>query len=378
MTVKRAATVDVVRRDRCDHILDLLQQFPDPVPVEVRNRLRDYFLTRGIQISESSATRYIRRLPHSSHDEIIAEFVEQNLTKILFSIKTVPSTYYSHRKLIQDLISNPNTIDERIRISTNDALPKSARISAIRSLLGATEDHFSRIRGIDGEYYGYRRSTNEGDIIRFHIRIDNDPDGMLTFVNRYRRDGNGWIVRGFGFGVDRIIYLVGHAVSDSNSDVGLGIRCFALSRYALGGWLIGPILSVDRFGSPLAARVVLIPVTQHVGVEAGQTVSQMIEKDITPEMIDKEIKITDIDGGDVFKRIPCSLYVRALIWNGTFTTVPSLPEPIFPSQLDDYERLFEMQGDMINLMKNSGSVIGPFLRIAASYSETPFQDIQKK
>lgn len=118
-------------------------------------------------------------------------------------------------------------------------------------------------------FVGYRRSSTDGDVVRFYLRLSSwktsMKSGLIRFVNRYQRGSTGWIVNGRGImDADETLTLVGEAVGTSGdiSRARLGYRFLKLTRVGVSQMLTGPILSQDSEG-PIAARVLLIPFSVH-------------------------------------------------------------------------------------------------------------------
>jgi hypothetical protein len=113
------------------------------------------------------------------------------------------------------------------------------------------------------EYFGYRRSVNAGDLVHFYIKVfKTDHPDIIRFDNRYRRDAYRWRADGFGFQIGENLYMVGNAHNYLGLD-SLGLRFFALQRFEGTKCLIGPVTSIDSKQVPIAARIVLVPVTEH-------------------------------------------------------------------------------------------------------------------
>ena len=112
-------------------------------------------------------------------------------------------------------------------------------------------------------FIGYRRSSVDGQVVRFYFKTDLDP-GRRSFVrysNRYRSRETRWIVRGGGiYTENKTLYLFGHARDQRG--VSRGYRVQALRQLGTTDMLCGPVLSQDRDG-PIAARIVLVPYENH-------------------------------------------------------------------------------------------------------------------
>lgn len=129
------------------------------------------------------------------------------------------------------------------------------------------------------QYFGYRRSSRIGEIVRFYLSISPVPGNFnkVSFTNEFIRRDVHWRVRGAGFYINSTLYLSGHAVRIKDSDpssstsIGLGLRFFALRPYGNAGCLAGLVSSVNSSSVPIAARVLLVPAHQHKFVPAQTT-----------------------------------------------------------------------------------------------------------
>lgn len=218
-----------------------------------------------------------------------------------------------------------------------------------------------------GPYFGYRRSTGDGGIIRFyvHIRKTAEPK-LVSFENYFVRQGESWINRGFGFVKDGHLYLIGHARTH-DGQASMGLRCFALVpyRWAGGNWLTGPILSVQyQLRTPISARVVLIPAADHNDFQLRHTMDQAgifstISQPVQADRIDATI--TRIAArGTVYSRgdRKVSDYVKFLIRNGTFSTVTAEARNL-PSNTQDLAILrdiWDLEERLSHLWNNTGGI----------------------
>lgn len=250
----------------------------------------------------------------------------------------------------------------------------------LSNLLKMDRTHYSLDVPLKGEYFGYRRSANQGDIIRYYIRFWNDA-GLLRFENYYKRgerEVDSWQSHGFGFATGTTTYLFSHAVS-LHQNKGLGLRCFAIRPYRY-GWFVGPLLSMDRHEIPIAARTVLIPANQHDGFvplldeptkdERNLHLKNTVLPMISAETIDpKELKDTiyaDIENVP-YDRARGALEIQSLIWNGTITTLSG--HPVFETYTEkEYDALFALHERGKKLARELGSKEEPrneafFLRI---------------
>jgi hypothetical protein len=221
---------------------------------------------------------------------------------------------------------------------TVDASGRQNLQNALHLLLGVRQAEVEQSKRFDGEYFGYRRSTHEGEIIRFYIKIFyDDASHIIRFENFYRRLNTRWVVRGFGLSVDGILYLIGHARAEDER-VGLGIRCFAVTRFA-STWWVGPVLSVDGNLIPLAARIVLIPTAEHriessrVNELSMEQKKDMLERKDSADMRNELNRMLQVPGYPT-----ASDYIEHIIRNGTLTTLSGRPvEVIDRRQIIDKE-----------------------------------------
>lgn len=148
-------------------------------------------------------------------------------------------------------------------------------------------------------FCGFRRSSNNQDIIRFsyHIKPSPSRNGFVTYTNRYRRGHKEWVVRGGGiYSTDKTMYLFGHA-RDSEGQETRGYRTQALRVVPGTEFLSGPVISKDGEG-PIAARILLIPMKRlkrnihnHDKTEA-EVIADMIQ---LPEPGDKDRYVDEIN-----------------------------------------------------------------------------------
>lgn len=181
----------------------------------------------------------------------------------------------------------------------------------------------------ENEFFGYRRSSTQRDIIRFYLKtkLHKSRPKILTFVNEYQRFSEHWKVEGFGYYIKGTLYLIGHARS-LKTDESLGLRLFALRPLGYDGILIGPLISMDLLG-PIAARIVLIPHSAHAltdddkALKPSDFVSKMIEQpsaerhDEYIEKIQTHVQGAFPNGFDEMLNLIC---------NGTFSVVKGNPE----------------------------------------------------
>ena len=234
--------------------------------------------------------------------------------------------------------------------------------AALENLLNLSAEHYSTATPLGGEYFGYRRSANRGEIIRMYMRVNRqqNPD-LFRFENLYRRRGLNWLIKGFGLVVERNTYLIGHAVAEMDPGTTYGLRSYALLNLDHYGWFGGPLTSVDdQHKDPIAARVVLIPAEQHKSfreTELGarrDKIMEMIKESVTPQDIDKEL----VEHG-----IPSSTLVEYLIWNATFTTLHAHQRRLHAGWLKECQAILDLQKRALEF---SDPVKGqwPFVQIA--------------
>jgi hypothetical protein len=206
-----------------------------------------------------------------------------------------------------------------------DQHPDSVQ-QALSLLLGMNPGHYKVNDAVVDEYFGYRCSSNRGRIVRFHIKIEKIAGrGILSFDNQYYQDPDHWVVRGCGFDVDALTYLIGHAHAAGHEDTGLGLRFFVLSKCRKFGWFVGLLNSMDRNQKPIASRIVLIPAKQHKTMHAlgavlptEKILNFISSKKLAPADLDREIEVPTarhLNGH------PVSLVIQSLIWNATLRTL---------------------------------------------------------
>lgn len=220
---------------------------------------------------------------------------------------------------------------------------------ALSLLLGMDARHYGVSDAIAGAYYGYRRSSNSGRIVRFYIKINPaSGTGLLSFDNFYRQEPDHWIVRGHGFDVGAQTYMIGHAHEATDPKSGLGIRFFVLSKFRKFGWVVGLLNSLDRNQVPIASRIVLIPAEQHRAMRALGT-APPVEK-ILSFISSRTLAAGDLNEIDVptpkdLNGIEVSTLVKSLIWNGTLRTLhrPDTYVPTRGKEEKAYQNVFDFQ-----------------------------------
>jgi hypothetical protein len=227
-------------------------------------------------------------------------------------------------------------------------VPNSIK-NALSLLLGMNPGHYKVNDAVVGEYFGYRCSSNRGRIVRFHIKIDQiSGRGILSFDNQYYQDPDHWVVKGCGFDVDALTYLIGHAHAAGHEETGLGLRFFVLSKFRKFGWFVGLLNSLDRNQKPIASRIVLIPAAQHKTIRAlgaalptDEMLNFISSKKLAASDLDREIEVPNarhLNGH------PVSTVIQSLIWNATLRTLHGANTDI--PQKDEgaaYNNVFEFQ-----------------------------------
>lgn len=134
-------------------------------------------------------------------------------------------------------------------------------ISDILDLRGAVApmpDFFS------GKFFGYRRSSTAGHVIRFTLDVERLPDPKtIKYTNRYWRSaGGGWHVRGVGGYICGVIYLAGHAKSFDGKR-SLGLRLMTMVPWGNDFPIFSGVLLTNDDVGPIGARYVLVPKDLH-------------------------------------------------------------------------------------------------------------------
>ena len=239
--------------------------------------------------------------------------------------------WLDYLKLILKLLKQP-------RVSKNPTT------DGLAALFDMNVRHYSVSDAAAGDYFGYRRSSNSGRIVRFHIKINETAGkGLTTFENTYFQEPDHWVVRGHGLEVGNQSYMLGQARDATDPNTGLGLRFFVLHKLKF-GWWSGLLCSLDRRKVPIASRIVVIPVDQHVTAD-GEAVTDILDyisnKALTPDDLGKQIKGSEkVSFGDM--HVPTA--VQSLIWNGSVRTLHcgtgQLPRP---AENEKYARVFAFQ-----------------------------------
>lgn len=220
---------------------------------------------------------------------------------------------------------------------------------ALSLLLGMKPGHYKMNDAVVGEYFGYRCSSNRGRIVRFHIKIEQiSGRAILSFDNQYYQDPDHWVVRGCGFDVESLTYLIGHAHAAGHEETGLGLRFFVLSKFRKFGWFVGLLNSLDRNQKPIASRIVLIPAKQHKTIKAlgdalptDEILNFISNKKLRASDLDREIEVPNVRH---LNGHPVSLVIQSLIWNATLRTMHGANTDI-PNKDEGaaYNNVFEFQ-----------------------------------
>ena len=207
-----------------------------------------------------------------------------------------------------------------------DADPLQRKVAALQELFGVQPAHIFEQQNVVGKYFGYRRSTTRGSIIRFSLEIENLGKGIYSFENHFRSNQDDWVVTGTGFFREGNLYLVGNAAS-KDGEIGRGLRCFAI-RPDTGreDFMSGLVLTTEASKRPVAARILLIPVECHSNAERpdsildlqqilldGRAKNYWITDDVNIDQLDSLIDIADLEK-------PSTLITKG-IRNGTVSTV---------------------------------------------------------
>ncbi len=208
----------------CAHIFDIFVRLTPRAKRPVRDALRSYLKeVTGKAPSESTLTTYMTKVtqgPTRSHQ---MAFYETELDKV---IAQVPMLSESDRLYVTQL---------RHHMENRSGLREADYLESLRVLFGIDEHSLGNSDDVIGEYFGYRRSTPNGGLIRFYLAIEKSGAGnTLLFRNYFVRSQESWITRGFGFTVDNHLYLIGHARA-RHGNRSLGMRCFSLLRYPWAG-----------------------------------------------------------------------------------------------------------------------------------------------
>ena len=137
-------------------------------------------------------------------------------------------------------------------------------VPELGQLFGLGKDALDIPTHFGGDYFGYRRSANKQEIIRFHLKIEVADDRRKAyFTGEYRRGVTHWNLRGIGWYVGGSLYLCGHARTEDDREASLGLRFLALRQFQQTECLNGLVLSTNDAGLPISARIFLVPIQSH-------------------------------------------------------------------------------------------------------------------
>ncbi|MEP4032569.1 hypothetical protein [Roseibium polysiphoniae] len=231
-----------------------------------RRSLKSYFekLRRSELLDAQKLWRTLKGNPpaDSEFTAILLDYVLEKLESVLGRVEIAQSAKKEILELVLDL---KRDLDRQTTSLENPfvALGRGIDASTVQS---DVDDVFVNT------FFGYRRSSTDGDIIRFYLNIRRrrpaPSKGFVAFTNRYRRGSDRWNVSGGGvFARDRTLYLFGQARDSTKQSK--GYRVMALRQLGGSPVLCGPLLSQDKVG-PIAARIVLIPASMHKLTEKQQ------------------------------------------------------------------------------------------------------------
>jgi hypothetical protein len=205
--------------------------------------------------------------------------------------------------------------------------PVRRKMMALQDLFELQPTQIDEQQDVEGEYFGYRRSTTRGTVIRFSLKIVHIGSGIYEFHNYFFSRQDDWKVTGTGLFKEGNLYLVGNAASHKGT-LGRGLRCFALRpEGGRQGMISGIVLTTEAGKRPIAARIFLVPVRRHKHplvtsakplrlddiLEDEQSRRYWITDDVDIEELDRAI--------DVAGRESAALLVAKNIRNGTVSTV---------------------------------------------------------
>jgi hypothetical protein len=304
-----------------------------------------YLTSCGVtRLSDSMKTVYMDHVPSGEGAKPAFEFLSSHASKILEGLEALDPLEDQYRDNALSLIAN---FDQTGKTGIGPSL-------ALKALLNVdSEDStiFDNPEGILGEYFGYRRSATEGEIIRFYVKIIPSMDkNIVRFENYYNREGVGWKTTGFGFATGHINFLIGQAVNETFSR-GLGLRSFALKRYDPTGWLCGSLLTQRT--QPIAAQVVLVPAKYHPNFQLDydpekrvEQITNLIKNSISIATLDEDIVQRGKNGATVFGGPrKASDYIRFLIRNWTLNTLQTIEADlsIDPLVLPQMRKIWELE-----------------------------------
>ncbi|MGY8666191.1 hypothetical protein Q3C01_28100 [Bradyrhizobium sp. UFLA05-109] len=274
-------------------------------------------------------------------------------------------------KYLSEILGHLKKQPSKPQDDQQDRNPEKVK-AALSLLLGMNSRHYSVNDALVGEYFGYRRSSTRGRIVRFYIKIDpSEGTGLLSFTNHYFQEPDHWLVKGCGFKVDDLTYLVGQAHPADDESTSLGLRYFVLEKFRRLGWFVGLLNSMDKHGRPIASRIALIPAAQHKPVRRndGVMLSQdevlqfISSKNLAADDLDSQIEVprpADLNG------LPVSILIQSLIWNGTLRTLHGARAEIpDKARRKEYEDVFAFQRKALESKLSPTNDIDFFARLLA-------------
>lgn len=241
-----------------------------------------------------------------SHDKDRV-FEKLNISRVLS--KKISNRDYNIIVLFYDFLTNSFRYSLPNHSSTNPDLKETSRklIREIDNIIEYRREHFAAspnpltsllhnielstqiqsIRETDmTEYIGYRRSSERGDLIRFYMRFEKVGfEKIFRFYNEYNRGDDEWMVDGFGYFHNNVTYLIGHCKSKKNAST-RGLRMMALSNDKDDRFFYGPLISMDK-KAPISARIMLIPLRDHVFEGIDTKNSDILSDDKIRQIIDR-------------------------------------------------------------------------------------------
>ena len=383
MAVKGAEQQAAQIHDAVIQIVRILQNTPGIKPSQLKELFRKYATRNAEKIPEkfNSATFecweliIFRGSFHKAKKNGIKQTHLSRIEDTLRYLGLLPPDFVmgenSWPKYLNEILTHLKKQPSKPQNGQQDRSPEKVK-AALSLLLGMNARHYSVNDALVGEYFGYRRSSTRGRIVRFHIKINpSEGTGLLTFENHYLQDPDHWVVGGCGFNVDALTYLIGHAHPAGDVTTGLGLRFFVLSKFRRLGWFVGLLNSMDRFGQPIASRIVLIPAGQHRLSERADanslTQDEILDfissKNLAADTLDEQIEVprpADLNG------LPVSTLIQSLIWNGTLRTLHGANVEM-PKKADGeaYNHVFAYQRKALERPQNSTNDIDFFARLLA-------------
>lgn len=238
-----------------------------PLMRKLRREIRLFALERGAEhLRESSKLAEVfgpaGNLPkaHTEMSALLADF-------FVFRFRKKFTVWPSYKDIQGYSKADAENLDQRVR-AFHSQIKKSVSVmknpfSQLALELPETNNNEEIPSGYYGDFVGYRRSSNEADVIRFIFSIrpkGGEGSRFVTYENQYIRGEKPITVEGGGVFADGALYLFGHANDRNGSN---GYRVQALQKLGDSSEvLLGPVLSKDEHG-PISARIVLIPYKNH-------------------------------------------------------------------------------------------------------------------